>query len=630
MSKKKQDYLSSSSLIALSTALGKGVALGPIRKDYKSVLEEYSQKTGEVIDLSRPLSKGAFDYIIDSLIVNEELADLKAYLVKGLDRINQKSPTGRRLLAQTPAGVEVTVKNFENPFSAGCFSTGERKITFSAEFKRLGPVKCGITFLHEVGHLNDDVQLRPRDVFDKGYVDEKGRAISSRQARKISLINRYRISLLEEAEKKAIGDQIFLETASGLKKAGAAFLFGIEWMLVLSGLSPRFFCKPIFYTSSRLNFQARYYRKVWLLNALKKPSQLFSSKGRNKLTDASQKETIAKVIKDILFSPVRLKTRGWKDYVLKNPLFLGLELTAVLCGYPGVFFEMAMMRFVVSDSLVLMDRMKQLGQKGFSQSQNVKTSEIKDAPKKGAWLNVLLTVAELMLIICGHIGVAIALEMMRFGVIYKNQVVKHKHDIDIIGFRYNYHLQSLYQSALNREHLVASSKIYDQLAVSFSHKCQNILSVEDINNIELLRSRDEAKLSGEQLLAGLDPDTRADFNLICTRVRPFMSKIDSREKVPDMEKNWIRLIAVQYESAAKLTEQDMDKHFTKLMEGGLNNQKAGKFAYYILKSFSLQDIESLHLKEFKKAILKARKTLYVKRVEKQKKFLSLYDERFRC
>jgi hypothetical protein len=168
------------------------------------------------------------------------------------------------------------------------------------------------------------------------------------------------------------------------------------------------------------------------------------------------------------------------------------------------------------------------------------------------------------------------------------------------------------------------------MAEALSHKYQNILSVEDINNIELLRKRDEPKLSGEQLLNELDPEMREDFNLICKRLYPLMTKISKHETISDMKKNWIRMIAVKYKAAIKLTEEDLDKYFTNRMKKGLTEPKGDKVIACILKSFSLQDIESLHLKEFKKAILKARKTLYVKRSDKQKKFLSLYDERFRC
>jgi hypothetical protein len=290
-----------------------------------------------------------------------------------------------------------------------------------------------------------------------------------------------------------------------------------------------------------------------------------------------------------------------------------------------VFLLMETIRFGVSNAPFFTKIGTSIGNKIKPESTNADGLE-----KKERISNIVCFAAEWMLVLSGYAGIAIMLEMMKFGVAYKNEFVKHFHDVDVAMFKHIYHQQALSHTAGNDENIIPSSKIYEQMAEALSHKYQNILSVEDINNIELLRKRDEPKLSGEQLLNELDPEMREDFNLICKRLYPLMTKISKHETISDMKKNWIRMIASRFVAAIKLTEEDLDKYFTDRMKAGLRNPKEDKLAAHILKSFSLQDIESLHLKEFKKALFEARKPFYVKRVEKQKKFLSLYDERFRC
>lgn len=344
----KQHLFSSVSPDALLKADGVDVCLAPIHKEQESALATYLRNKGqEEVDFQKPFSNEVIDFIVDSLNFDVGIHPIfKEKLKEGFSCLNQKSETGRFLLAQLPKNVGVHLLSDEVGNSSFFVVPGQNDVFIHKEhLDSLTPERFALEFLHEMGHLNEYQKIRPLEDFSLGFVDKDGKAINSSIENEFSSSERYRSNLLLEAEKQALTYQILSETMSVKDKVicGAMAVLGGAAEGII-GLFPGKETKP---AMDQLGFfQYLNVKKNKLKNFLKHPTKLFSNKGRKEIALLSKKEAIGDFVSYLVLKPKKnmLKAHRWWGVptLFAGSVFLGAGgLAALAGGYlmgSGLFF----------------------------------------------------------------------------------------------------------------------------------------------------------------------------------------------------------------------------------------------------------------------------------------------------
>ena len=344
----KQHLFSSVSPVSLLTANGADVYLAPINKEKESALATYLRNKGQSeVDFQKPFSNEVIDFIVDSLNFDVGIHPIfKEKLKEGFSCLNQKSATGRFLLAQLPKNVGVHLLSDEVGNSS-FFVVPEQNDVFihKEQLDSLTPERFALEFLHEMGHLNEYQSIRLLEDFSLGFVDKDGKTINSSIENEFSSSERYRSNLLLEAEKQALTYQILSETMSVKDKAvclGRAVLGGAAEGII--GLFPGKETKPAMEQLGLLQYLS--VEKNKLKNFLKHPIKACSAQGRKEMALLSKKEAIGDFVSYLVLKPKKnmLKAHRWWGVptLFAGSVFLGVGgLAALAGGYlmgSGLFF----------------------------------------------------------------------------------------------------------------------------------------------------------------------------------------------------------------------------------------------------------------------------------------------------
>ena len=290
---------------------------------YELFFEVYPSEKKE--GLNQPIKKEVIDFIVDSMKVTEGKipAHFKERLKQGFYLINKKSITARALIKgiRKDQSVDLTADLSD---ALACVYDYLDVIFFDKELTHREPaLRLATSFLHEAGHVEDDIQLRP--FFDalKGYLNKKGVEIKN-ENQKLSAEDEFVVYRLLEAEKQAQTFQILAESMSfmrfGMKLCASLgktyFDFCSHFIhLLFFRKNGRFILKP----ASEGIVVAAYKMNLFLNQAkkfLKSPSALFQKEKRLKINEQVALKTMAEHI-NFLIQPMK----NDQDRFLKNPVF---------------------------------------------------------------------------------------------------------------------------------------------------------------------------------------------------------------------------------------------------------------------------------------------------------------------
>ncbi|MBO7244691.1 MAG: hypothetical protein J6V53_05370 [Alphaproteobacteria bacterium] len=330
--------------VPLQPTSSKGLFLGGLQEEelagYEAYFKRYPDQQKEAV--GAPIKKEVIDFIVDSLIVVApgEDSSFKKRLKKGFYQINRYSPTGRALLRQVRFEQQVDLEIDLLNAVASVYKLFDVIFFDKKKVKDSQPLDLATTFLHEMGHVNEDIQLRP--LFDPvhGYTTKEGEGITER-AYLFASKEKFILERMFEAEKQAQTYQILSDCLSVFDFFSASInsLCKAYFDLISSITFFIFGQKEQQQSGATIQMRLVSYKRRFLFNQikayLKEPSALFSKDKRHRIN----KKTALKSMSDhmrFLIDPMKKKKS--KLFLISCGLFATFLGSASLISSPTFLF----------------------------------------------------------------------------------------------------------------------------------------------------------------------------------------------------------------------------------------------------------------------------------------------------